>query len=187
MKKELGKLRRAELLELLLEQTKETERLEKELAGAKEQLRCREIRLNEAGSIAEAALQINDVFVAAQAAAEQYLENIQTLNSRQEEICAEREKSSQIKAEKMVEKAKKQQEKIQEECIQTEESTRRQCEELAERTQKQCEELIQQTRKQCDELQKEAEVQVEKKWETIEERLEKFYETHEELRGLLGI
>ena len=70
MKKELGKLRRAELLELLLEQTKETERLEKELAGAKEQLRCREIRLNEAGSIAEAALQINDVFVAAQAAAE---------------------------------------------------------------------------------------------------------------------
>ena len=41
MKKELGKLRRAELLELLLEQTKETERLEKELAGAKEQLRCR--------------------------------------------------------------------------------------------------------------------------------------------------
>ena len=187
MKKELGKLRRAELLELLLEQTKETERLEKELAVAKEQLRCREIRLHEAGSIAEAALQINGVFEAAQAAAEQYLENIQTLSSQEEAICAEREKNSRIKAEKMLEEAKKQQEKMQEECIQTEEHTRRQCEELAERTQQQCEELIQQTRKQCDDMKKETELQVEKKWDTISQRLEEFYETHEELRGLLGI
>lgn len=74
--KELRKLNRAQLLELLLEQAKEVERLREELEAARRELESRRILLAEAGSIAEAALKLNGIFEAAQRAADQYLENI---------------------------------------------------------------------------------------------------------------
>ena len=43
-------------------------------------MKSREIKLSQAGSIAEAALQLNGVFEAAQEAAKQYLENIERLD-----------------------------------------------------------------------------------------------------------
>ena len=76
--KELRKLRRGELLEMLLEQTRENERLKKQIADLQTQLESREITLKRSGSIAEAALKLNDVFEAAQKAADQYLENVRS-------------------------------------------------------------------------------------------------------------
>lgn len=75
-KKELRRLSRMDLLEMLLEQSKEVERLQAELETVKKQLNDRRIMEQEAGSIAEAALRLNKVFEAAQQAADQYLENI---------------------------------------------------------------------------------------------------------------
>ena len=48
-----------------------------------EMKRSRTIELNEAGSIAEAAIRINGVFEAAQKAAEQYLMNVRELSERE--------------------------------------------------------------------------------------------------------
>lgn len=76
--KELRRLSRMDLLEMLLEQSKEVERLRAELETVKKQLEDRRIMEQEAGSIAEAALRLNKVFEAAQQAADQYLENIRT-------------------------------------------------------------------------------------------------------------
>ena len=70
----------------MIEQKKELEALKLELEEARKALQNREIMLNEAGSIAIAALQINGIFEAAQAAGQQYLENIQKLNERQAAI-----------------------------------------------------------------------------------------------------
>lgn len=77
--RELKKLRRADLLELLLDERRENERLRDELEKARERLDDRAIRLEKAGSIAAAALQLNGVFEAAEAAAVQYLENVRRL------------------------------------------------------------------------------------------------------------
>lgn len=74
--KEMKKLSRAELLELLLMQTKETERLQKRLDRAEEELTQRQLKLQNAGSLAQAVLEVNGVMESAQAAANQYLENI---------------------------------------------------------------------------------------------------------------
>jgi len=51
-----------------------------------EMKRSRAIELNEAGSIAEAAIRINGVFEAAQKAAEQYLMNVRELSERENRI-----------------------------------------------------------------------------------------------------
>lgn len=77
--KDLKKLSRAELLEMLLTQTKEVKRLSAELDEANRKLKDRRIMLENSGSIAEAALKLNDVFQAAQLAADQYLENVKQL------------------------------------------------------------------------------------------------------------
>lgn len=74
--KDLRKLSRLELLDLLIEQSKEVEKLKEQLSEANEQLANRKLVCQQAGNIAQAALEINKVFEAAQAAADQYLESL---------------------------------------------------------------------------------------------------------------
>jgi 5-bromo-4-chloroindolyl phosphate hydrolysis protein len=74
--KKLQKLNRTELLEILLEQGKEIDYLKEQLAKTEQKLKDRQILIENAGSIAQAALQLNEIFEAAQNAADLYLENI---------------------------------------------------------------------------------------------------------------
>ena len=69
----LRKMSRLQLLELLALQEKELTALRAELAEKNALLEDRRLVVQEAGSIAEAALRLNGVFEAAQRAAEQYL------------------------------------------------------------------------------------------------------------------
>lgn len=73
------RLSRAELLEMLIEQSKEVESLKKEVAKLQKQLDDRTIQLQQTGSIAEAALALNDIFKAADQAASQYIESIKRM------------------------------------------------------------------------------------------------------------
>lgn len=83
--KTLRKMSRRELMEMLLEQSKEVERLRAELEQAEQKLRSRQILLREAGSIAEASLRLNEVFESAQRAADQYLLNVKQLAAAPED------------------------------------------------------------------------------------------------------
>ena len=74
---ELKKLSRADLLQLLLDERRENERLQLKLKETEEKLSERTIAIDEAGSIAQAVMQLNGVFKAAEAAASQYVENVQ--------------------------------------------------------------------------------------------------------------
>ena len=60
--KELKKLSRTDLLEMLIDQSSELQALRERCAAAEEALNKRNMDLNQAGSIAEAALRINGVF-----------------------------------------------------------------------------------------------------------------------------
>ena len=77
--KELRRLSRAELLEMLLAQVEENEKLKARLDEAERALEDRRIAIARAGSLAEASLQLNKVFAAADQAARQYVENVQRL------------------------------------------------------------------------------------------------------------
>ena len=77
--KELQKLNRAELLELFLEQCRRNETLEKELAEVKAQPAEKNLKIEKAGSLAEASLALTNVFEEAQKAADLYLENVRQL------------------------------------------------------------------------------------------------------------
>ncbi|MBQ3182555.1 MAG: hypothetical protein IJB57_02695 [Clostridia bacterium] len=77
---DLKRLTRAELLELLIEQTIENERLREQIREMQDKLLEKRLICDESGSIAEAAIRLNGVFEAAQAACDQYIENIKLLS-----------------------------------------------------------------------------------------------------------
>lgn len=77
--KELRRLSRGELLEMLLAETKENQRLRAQLEQAQAELESRQILLEQSGSMAEAALRLNGVFEAADRAARQYLDSIRAM------------------------------------------------------------------------------------------------------------
>lgn len=84
--KELKKLNRYQLLELLIMQTERADDLERQLEELRAQREEQELRLSKLGSIAEASLQLSGVFEAAQKAADQYIAAAQ---KKAEEIEAE--------------------------------------------------------------------------------------------------
>lgn len=104
MRKELQKMNRKELLELLIMQSKENDHLKAELAEAKQMLAERRLKIKHTGSIAEAALQINNVFEAAQNAADQYMENIKIY---QDQLCKLMAEESARKYNEQISAAKK--------------------------------------------------------------------------------
>ena len=99
--KELRKISRKELLELLLEQANRIIDLEKELANAKAKLEDKRIMLNEAGNLAEASFKITDLFQKTMETCKIYSDNIEELNSRIEKEV--REKYETIEKQKLIE------------------------------------------------------------------------------------
>lgn len=103
--KDLKKLSRTELLEILIEQTRRADALAQELEAARAQLAARELAVSEAGSIADAALRLNGIFEAAQAAADQYLENVRERSANQEELLNAREEECRRRTEEIMREA----------------------------------------------------------------------------------
>lgn len=83
--KDLRKMKRIELLDIISALQENEEKLKAQVADLEKQLNDRTIELENTGSIAEAALSLNKVFEAAQAAADQYLESIHSANKEAEE------------------------------------------------------------------------------------------------------
>lgn len=151
------KARHQQDLEALKEEHKEeTAHLREELEQAKKSLEKREIALNEAGSIAVAALQINGVFEAAQAASQQYIENIRSLSDRQAAICAQRDIENRVEVERKLKEA-------EEKCAAMEYASKR----------------------KCEAMEQEAKQKSEAYWTEVSRRLQSFYENHRELKRLL--
>ena len=93
--KELRHLSRKELLEILIDQTKEITSLRDTVQKLENELTERRITIAESGSLAEASLKLNGLFADADKAAKQYLENAglieEEAREKADEIVAEAE------------------------------------------------------------------------------------------------
>lgn len=90
MNKELKKMSRKELLEILLEQAKRIEELENKIEKLNEKLESKKVIFKNAGSLADASLQLSGIFNVAQEAAEIYLNNIKELKEKGEKELEEK-------------------------------------------------------------------------------------------------
>ena len=96
--RELRRMHRAELIEIIYALKQSEDQLKAQNAALTAQLQDRQLRLANAGSIAEAALSLNGVFDAAQAAADQYLQAVRTsaaeTQAQKEQILADAERQA---------------------------------------------------------------------------------------------
>ena len=74
--RELRHMRRTELVEIIFALKQSEDNLRAENAALTAQLQDRQLRIETAGSIAQAALELNHVFEAAQAAADDYAASV---------------------------------------------------------------------------------------------------------------
>ena len=104
--KEFKRLSRAQLIDVIYQFQLQIDKLTEENRELERELADKRLRLNDAGNIAVAALEINDCFRSAQNAAEQYLDEIKAIRDETE---AERQKilsEAQAEAEAIIEDAK---------------------------------------------------------------------------------
>jgi TusA-related sulfurtransferase len=99
--KELRKLNRKELLEILLTQSQHIKELQEQLAEAKEKLCQRTIEMEKSGTLAEAALRLNHIFADADAAGMQYVLSLQATVTREKDVLRRLEQKEQELQEKI--------------------------------------------------------------------------------------
>lgn len=110
--KELKRLRRSDLLEMLLDLSRENDDLRQEIQFLRQRLENRTISILKSGTLAEAALQLNGVFEAAQAACQQYTENIRDRSENLELYCQQMEQQTREKCDRMIAEAHRAAEEI---------------------------------------------------------------------------
>ena len=103
---EVNRVDAGEVLKLLLEEKWNNEALLAQIRQLQLQLENRQMRMDQAGSLAEAALKLSGIFDAAESACQYYTENIRALSGRQEEICRKMEQETREKCDRMLEQAK---------------------------------------------------------------------------------
>lgn len=104
--KELRHLSRKELIEIIYEYQKREVQFQDAVDTLTGKLKKRELQMKEAGSIANAALSINAVFEAAQAAADQYLASVKALDSENDSRTQQMLTEAQEQADSIVQKGK---------------------------------------------------------------------------------
>lgn len=153
--KELKRLSRRELLEMMIDQEKEIERLQKKVEKLEAEAADRTLKIEKAGSMAEAALALNGIFEAADAAVKQFTDSVKKSAEQndpgQPDVSDEEKKAAAILSE---------------------------AEERAEA-------LIKEAEQKKADILKEAEEGAEERWEGLYQRLEEFYASHPGLKDAL--
>lgn len=104
--RELRRMRRAELIEIIYALKQSEDQLKAENAALTAQLQDRQIHLENAGSIAQAALELNKVFEAAQAAADDYLRSVQVSRTDADTTTANTLSQARSEAQRILAQAK---------------------------------------------------------------------------------
>lgn len=119
--KELRRMKKVNLLEIMLQQAKRIEELEKENRKLNKELQNKKILLEDSSSLAEASLKLNDIFTKADESANLYIKNVK-------EKCDKEYKKATKETKKMMD------------------ATKKKCEELKTQTKEKCKQLLKETK-----------------------------------------
>lgn len=161
--KELRHLSRAELIDIIYELQKQSDKKDAQMQKLRAALEERTLRISKAGSIAEAAISVNGVFEAAQAAADQYLTSVKEATADMERTLADAEE----KRKKILSDAEEQ------------------AADLVRKAEEQSANLVHSAEEQVATMNAEAEKRCAEKWSAFEHRANDRIAAHKELKDLL--
>lgn len=151
--KELQKLKRPELLEIMLNLKSELDSQKAENEELRKKLDEKTIALEKSGSIAEASLELSGIFGAAQEAADVYLNNVKKMHADQEVIYNNSIADAKREAENIVSQAQKEANNLKTktdiECRSKIKMTDEECEKKILDTNNMCREKIKEVNEKC--------------------------------------
>ena len=103
--RELRHMRRTELVEIILALKQSEDQLRAENTALSAQLQERQIHIENAGSIAQAALELNKVFEAAQAAADEYVASVLAANKNTDAVASALRAQAEAEAQQILAQA----------------------------------------------------------------------------------
>lgn len=183
--KELKRMSRGELLQMLLSQVEENERLQKQLEDIRTQLKDRRIVCENAGSIAEAALKINGVFEAAQQAAQQYLDNVQLLKDEQDQLCRKLEEEAREKADRILIDADEYKTNTVKEADEYRVNTVKEADEYKANMVREADEYKANTIKEADAYKEKVTTEADAYWSRVQDTVDNLLKEHQNLTTLL--
>ena len=169
--RELRRLSRTDLLELLLAQRKENEQMRCLLDQTQAQLTDRTIKINNAGSIAEASLQLSGIFEAAQDSCQYYLENIRQLSERQNTVCQQKEAETQEKCDRMAAEA-------EQNAYRMETETKEKCDRMAAEAEQRVYRMEAEAKEKCDRMVAEAEQRSQQCWDNCAAKIRQLMDSY---------
>ena len=105
--KELKRLSRRELVEIIYQLKKNEQEMQEEIEALKNELQDKHIRIATSGSIADAAVSISNLFSTAQTTADLYLQEITYMKEKTEKECAQKVEDTEKECAQKVEDTEK--------------------------------------------------------------------------------
>ena len=100
--KELKRLSRRELVDIIYQLKKNEQKMQEEIESLKNELEDKRIRISTAGSIADAAMSVTNVFSTAQMTADLYLREISYMKENTEKECEKKIEDAEKKVKKIL-------------------------------------------------------------------------------------
>ena len=100
--KELKRLSRRELVDIIYQLKKNEQKMQEEIESLKNELQDKRIRISTAGSIADAAMSVTNVFSTAQMTADLYLREISYMKENTEKECEKKIEDAEKKVKKIL-------------------------------------------------------------------------------------
>ena len=100
--KELKRLSRRELVEIIYQLKKNEQEMQEEIEALKNELQDKHIRIATSGSIADAAVSISNLFSTAQTTADLYLQEITYMKEKTEKECAQKVEDTEKKVKEIL-------------------------------------------------------------------------------------
>lgn len=185
IEKELKRMSRGELLELLIAQMAENETLKKDLACAQAALEDKRIVVENAGSLAEAAMQLSGVFDAAQDAAQKYLDNLRMMDEQREQTTQKIEAEAREKAVAILAAATADSQQQRAEAEEYSRLQRAEAEEYGQQQRAEAEEYSRKIRGEADACMQKAQEKADAYWQQVNERVSRLLREQESLQSLL--
>ena len=156
--KAFRRMNRSDLVQIIFQYQQKDSDSQKLIEDMTAQINDRRLRIQQSGSVAEAALSVNHVMEAAQAAADQYLEEVRLKNAYTDDEAAKVIADAQKQAEQIIAAAKESAAqlitKTQTVSKQYMAKTEQTCNAKLKKTEDECKSLILRTQAQCDALRK---------------------------------
>ena len=171
--RELRRMHRAELIEIIYALKQSEDQLKAQNAALTAQLQDRQLRVESAGSIAQAALELNNVFAAAQAAADDYLHSVQASLADTNATAANTLSQARSEAKRILEQAQADADNLKAQAQQ-------ECDAMtADAAQKRT-----QTEADCKAMVEQAEQEVQQRWQAFDRKANELLDQYRSTDGL---